>query len=109
MVTEVPEMDSMQQVSARLRREGYIVDFSATEDARVRCHRCGAVHDPAAVEVEQVHRFEGASDPGDESVLFALAAPECHRGIYTAAYGLDTAPADVAVVRALRLGRERVN
>jgi hypothetical protein len=102
-------MDSILQVGQRLRSEGYVADFSATGDVRLRCHRCGSIHDPATVAVEQVHRFEGASDPGDESVLFALAAPDCHRGIYTAAYGPDTDPNDVGVVRRLHVGHARIS
>ena len=103
MSDEVSQMDSILYVTGLLREQGFVTDFSATGDGQLRCDRCGSVHDPSQVEVEQVHRFEGASDPSDESVLFALAAPACHRGTYASAYGPDTPPADVAVVRALRL------
>ena len=58
---------------------------------------------PVLVPVDEVFRFEGISDPGDESILFAISMPCGHRGTLPAAYGKDTAPDVTDVVQ--RLGR----
>jgi hypothetical protein len=97
-------MDSLVSITRSLRASGYAADLWATDDGRLRCGRCGAVHDPAVLEIAQVHRFEGDSDPGEEAILFAIDAPPgCHRGIYSAAYGPEMPPSDVAIVRELRV------
>lgn len=51
-------------------------------------------------------RFEGASDPEDEAILFALRC-EVHgiKGTYVVAYGAAVDPLDAAVVRRLSDGR----
>ena len=54
------------------------------------------------VTVDEVYRFEGASDPGDEAILFAISMPCGHRGALPAAYGKDTPPDVADVVTQLR-------
>ena len=43
-------------------------------------------------------RFEGQSDPGDMSILFALRTPSGARGTYSAPFGSDTPPEDADVI-----------
>ncbi len=88
MVTEPPEMETLQQAIARLRVLGYTQDWYA-KDGSLRCGTCDATYDPATVTVDHIVRFEGTSDPGDEAILFALTAECSHRGLYSAAYGAD--------------------
>ncbi len=44
---------------------------------KLRCAECATGHDPERLTVDRAIRFEGASDPGDEAVLFALTACLC--------------------------------
>jgi len=96
-------MDTVLDTVNRLRAQGFRADVSAADDGQLVCERCGSTFDPATADIEQVHRFEGLSDPADESILYAIRAECGHRGIYTAAYGPDTPSRDVAVMRQLRL------
>jgi hypothetical protein len=94
-------METLSEAIQRLRERGFRHDFSAIPGGRLRCGECGAEIDPAAVKIEEIVRFEGISDPGDESILFALSGPCGHEGLYSAPYGPDATPEDVAVVAAL--------
>ena len=47
----------------------------SVDDGGLRCRRC---HDWAAPENVEVYRFEGPSDPADESILFAISLPCGH-------------------------------
>ena len=107
MSTELPEMDTVLDTVSTLRAQGFDADFSASDDGHLVCDHCGATFDPVTADVERIHRFEGLSDPADESILYAATAECGHRGIYTAAYGPDTPPRDVAVIRQLRQRRTR--
>lgn len=93
-------METLSQAMTRLRGDGWREDWYAHGDG-LRCGGCGAVHDPSDVNVDHMLRFEGTSDPGDESVLFAITGPCGHKGLYSLAYGADTPPEDLAVVTAL--------
>lgn len=99
-------METLSEAMTRLRGEGWTEDWYATSTG-LRCGSCREVHDASSVAVDHVVRFEGTSDPGDESVLFALTGPCGHKGLYSVAYGADTPPDDLAVVQALPEGRHR--
>jgi hypothetical protein len=94
-------METLSEAIGRLRERGFRHDFSAAPGGRLRCGECGAEIDPASVKIEEIVRFEGVSDPGDESILFALSGACGHLGLYSAPYGPDATPEDVAVVAGL--------
>jgi hypothetical protein len=97
------QMETLSQASTRMRSAGYIENWIA-EGGMLRCFACNASYNPAAVAVDEVVRFEGSSDPGDEAILFALAGPCGHRGQYSSAYGSYGSADDAAVTTALRRG-----
>jgi len=94
-------METLTDAINRLRARGFTRDFSAVAGGRLRCSECDAEFDPSEVQIDEIVRFEGESDPGDESILFALSGPCGHAGLYSTAYGSDIAPEDAAVVAAL--------
>jgi hypothetical protein len=97
----MPEERPMLDVLADLRAEGYEADFSAAPDG-LRCGACQEVHDPEQARIDRVARFEGASDPGDETILLALTCVHCGlRGVLVAAYGPAVGPDEADVLRRL--------
>ena len=96
----MPAMETLSEAITRLGSSGYDYNFRA-QDGQLACDRCGTAVDPSTVQVDEIVRFEGESDPGDEAVLYALDAGDGHRGLYAAAYGADVSAADSRVIRAL--------
>jgi hypothetical protein len=70
-----------------LRGLGYTADFELVDGAL----RTDGGNSPCAVDlatVEHLFRFEGASDPGDEMVVFGVLDPQTGtRGTLAAAFG----------------------
>ena len=97
-------MDTLADRMRELQAAGWVEQLSVSA-AGVRCDGCGCWSAAEDVAVEGVFRFEGPSDPGDESILFAISMPCGHRGTLPAAYGKDTAPDVADVVTRLRLAR----
>lgn len=95
-------METLSEAIERLRTSGYHLDLFAEAGAQLRCGACNLVFAADTLTVDEVVRFEGASDPDDEAILFALSAANGHRGTYSAPYGPDATPEDVAVMRSLR-------
>jgi hypothetical protein len=63
----------------------------------------GTVHPPDLFRVDAVVRFEGDSDPGDESAVFALTSEaDATRGTYMVAYGPMMDVLDADMVRLLQ-------
>jgi hypothetical protein len=100
-------MEGLSQAVERLTAAGYREDFRA-EPGGLRAVGANCVHAPETLVVEEVLRFEGASDPDDESTVFALrCATHGVRGTYVVAWGPGMHPLDAAMVRRLREGRPR--
>jgi hypothetical protein len=85
-----------------LRKRGFTADFSVTRDGQLRCDSCGHLLRPQDAVVESTARFEGASDPDDQAIVFGLRCEECNlRGVLIAAYGPTATAEEAAVVTAL--------
>lgn len=97
------EMKTLSGVMAELGGTGYGGQF-VVSDVSVICETCGTRSQPEDLAVHEVFRFEGMSDPEDESVLFALEGSCGHRGTLVAAYGPDTSADEAAVLRRLPKG-----
>ena len=83
-----------------LRAAGYAGDYEIVADRLVLRGR-GPV-DPADVHVDQQYRFEGASDPDDESLVLALHDPVTgDQGVLITAYGPSASAAEAAVLGGL--------
>jgi len=81
-----------------LRQRGYTADFRVTNDGQLRCDPCGHSVEPKDAVIESTARFEGASNPDDQAIVFGLHCETCGlRGVLVAAYG-PTATAQEATV-----------
>jgi len=100
-------METLSQAVERITAAGYQDDFRA-ERGGLRAVGTGCIHDPEALVIEEVLRFEGSSDPEDEAMLFALRCT-IHdvRGTYVVAYGSTMDSLDAEMVRRLTDGRKR--
>lgn len=94
-------METLSEAIERLRKAGYDADFVPTEDGRLRCPACGTSHEPGTMTIDEQLRFEGESDPADESLLVALTCDCGAKGLYSTMFGPEISPEDGAVVRAL--------
>jgi hypothetical protein len=80
-------MESVSEALRRLTSAGYTDDYRA-EAQGLRSHRNGTVLPPDRFRVDEIVRFEGDSDPSDESAVFALTSEaDGSKGTYTVAYG----------------------
>ena len=95
-------METIDQVVERMTAAGYRDQFRA-EGERLHAKQADRSYAPEALVVDEVARFEGESDPGDEAAVFALRSLEDDlRGTYTVTYGPQMATADAKVVPRLR-------
>jgi len=96
------EMDTLVERMRQLRESGWSEELSVSAEG-IRCDGCDCWTAPDGVTVDEVYRFEGSSDPGDESILFAISLPCGHRGMLPASYGKDVAPEVAEVLSHLQL------
>ena len=89
--TVVDEINSLREI-------GYTADFAVTPGGQLRCDRCSHAIRPEDTIIESTARFEGASNPDDQAIVFGVRCAVCGLGgVIVAAYG-PTASAEEAVV-----------
>jgi hypothetical protein len=93
-------LETLAEATQRLARAGYEETFRA-EEGGLRAVAAGRLLAPEELEVDEVVRFEGPSDPADEAALFALRAPDGLRGTFAVAYGAATPPTEGEMARRL--------
>jgi hypothetical protein len=96
---ETPE--TVTEAVQLLEASGYESAFFL-DDHGFNCRSCKLVHAPDRLVVDRTFRYEGASDPGDSTIVIAVRCPACGAtGIIVSAYGPDAEPQLVALLRLL--------
>ncbi|TGE03505.1 phosphoribosylpyrophosphate synthetase [Hymenobacter fodinae] len=86
----------------QLRSRGYTEDFSLQPD-HLYCAAYDLPLGPEQFQVDVIFRFERHSDPGDQSILYAIRAIGLDlRGVLVNAYGVYADPLTAAMEARLR-------
>ena len=80
------EMKTLVSCLNSLTLQGFTTDFKVYP-AGLKSLNSDRVYTPVEVKVLNFYRFEGESDPADNSILYALETEDGHRGTLVDAYG----------------------
>ncbi|HYK76301.1 MAG TPA: phosphoribosylpyrophosphate synthetase [Daejeonella sp.] len=69
-----------------LRERGYTYDYHF-ENACLHCGLISETFDPKDLRITEYYRFEGISDPEDNTVVYAIESNQGHKGVMIDAYG----------------------
>ncbi len=69
-----------------LRSRGYTYDFDY-ENACLYCSKISEKFDAENLKITEYYRFEGMSDPNDNTVIYAIESKTGYKGILIDAYG----------------------
>ncbi len=73
-----------------LKKEGYTIDLNIDEEHLV-CHQADVVLSPDDFNIDKVFRFEGESNPEDQSILYAISSPKFGtKGLLVNGYGISS-------------------
>ena len=70
-----------------LKKEGYTYDFNQ-KGAFIECKELGKNYEPENFTIEHTYRFEGMTNPSDNSVLYGIEAADGTKGLLVDAYGV---------------------
>ena len=95
--------DTLTEAIKDLKKRGYTEDFNLQPHCLQCRSRALHVH-PEDFTVEEFYRFEGMSNPDDNSVLFAISSADGYKGTLVDAYGVyaDNLTAEMSVRLKLR-------
>ena len=81
------DLKTMVSCVNRLVQKGYDHDFKVEENGKLKDLKTEKEYAPSEVHVINYFRFEGASDPADNSILYALESDDGARGTLVDAFG----------------------
>ncbi|MBC7830279.1 MAG: phosphoribosylpyrophosphate synthetase [Chitinophagaceae bacterium] len=97
--------DTVSQALTELKKQGYSEDFNLMEEF-LECRNGQYQITPEYFAVDSFYRFEGESDPGDESIVYAISAPKFGlKGVLVSAFGVYSETATNEIMEKLRINR----
>jgi hypothetical protein len=88
---QVIPYSTLSEAVAGLKARGFTANFEATAGG-LRTVDSGKTFAAQQLTIVEHHRFEGASDPDDMSVVYGIEATDGTRGIVVDAYGVYADP-----------------
>lgn len=70
-----------------LRKQGYKAGFVTKGKDIIQCIETKKEYAPTDLKIVKLQRFEGESDPGDSSIVYAVECSDGQKGTIIAAYG----------------------
>ena len=83
---EKVDMTTLTSCTNHLLKEGYSENFVPKHEG-IEAPSTGKVYIPGEMKIVSFYRFEGESDPADNSILYALEANDGTKGLLVDAYG----------------------
>lgn len=87
---------------ADLKARGYVDEFDYKDDY-LFCDSKGVRFNPLELKITEVYRFEGASDPEDNSVVYAIESASGLKGLILDAYGAYADEKKTAFINSLKM------
>lgn len=94
--------DTVSEAVNDLKARGYTVDFNIGAGGETLVYQDTKSLSPEDFVIDELHRFEGMTDPGDEMIVYAISsAHHAVKGILVNAFGLYADAASSKMVRRL--------
>jgi hypothetical protein len=105
-MARVGDTSTLAGAMHELDRRGFVEHFMLTNGGLLGLPS-GKKFRPDEIKVSEVYRFEGISDPGDMSVLYALETRSGLHGTLVDAFGVYADPGVGAFMKEVALRRRR--
>lgn len=81
------EMNSLANVMGKAVKNGYTESFKVTRNGLTPDKEPETSYAPEQVQVVNFYRFEGESDPADNSIMYQIETQDGRKGVLVDAYG----------------------
>lgn len=82
------EMNTMSQILEKLRLKGRDNEIRMSDHGKMQSASLNKIYKPEDLTIVKTYRFEGMSDPGDNSVLYLVEDKDKDIGYILDAYGI---------------------
>jgi hypothetical protein len=88
MMKQPNEMNTVSQILEKLRQKGLDNELRMTDHGKMKGPGDNQIYKPEDLTIIKTYRFEGITDPGDESVIYITEDKEGRIGYIMTAYGV---------------------
>jgi hypothetical protein len=85
-ISKTEDMKSMVTCTNKLVQDGFKENFKVSEQGLMALEK-ERIYKPEEVSIVNFYRFEGYSDPGDNTILYAIITNDGLKGTLTDGYG----------------------
>lgn len=96
------QYQTLSEATSALEKRGYEMSFVLKED-RIHCEQDGSNFNPSSFHIDEYHRFEGMTNPGDMSVIYAISTDDGRKGVLIDAYGTYSDPLTSEMLEKMRI------
>ena len=89
--SQTSDMKTLTSVIHKLEADGYTTNFKVEENKLISLDS-EKTFNPGQVHINSFYRFEGASDPDENSIVYAIETDNGEKGTLTDAYGTYADP-----------------
>ena len=90
--SQTNNMQTLSECINKLVVDGYEVNFNIDEKGKLYSPTKEKSYSPEKVHIRNFFRFEGASDPDENAILYAIETDNGEKGTLTDAYGTYADP-----------------
>ena len=95
--------ETLSEAIADLTKKGYTHNFNINNSC-IECHEKNVQLKPNEFHIDELFRFEGDTDPGDENVLYAISAAHLPmKGLLVNAYGMYSDAVNDDLIKKLKV------
>lgn len=87
----IPWMKGLASCTNKMKEDGYTEDFQVTKQGLTTFNEAKC-YTPDQVKIVNFYRFEGASDPGDNTILYVIETSDGTKGTLVDGYGAYASP-----------------
>ncbi len=84
------EMNTLSQILEKLRLKGKDNEIKMSDHGKMQSANLNKIYNPQDLTIVKTYRFEGMSDPADNSVLYLIEDKDGDLGYMLDAYGIYT-------------------
>ncbi|MEX2349344.1 MAG: phosphoribosylpyrophosphate synthetase [Flavobacteriaceae bacterium] len=97
---------SLSEAITDFQQKGYTVDFNLAED-HLKSKSLKRKWNPDDLTVVKFYRFEGESNPADNSILYVIETTDGEKGLLVDVYGAQTGTISDEMIRKLKIDIQR--
>lgn len=86
----IGNMYTLSQITTKLAQKGITREFYMNDRNEFKANDGDKVYSPEDLTILKTYRFEGASDPGDNAILYLIEDRDGNKGTLIDAYGVDS-------------------